>query len=171
MVEAVLLAGTDTTRNQLAGALALFAAHPEQWRLLGDHPELAPQAVEECMRYIGAIDGTARIAAEDVEYRDVLFPAGTLLFPSLLGANFDDRVWDEADEFDITRPRPVPQMTFGSGVHFCLGSFLARAELQEALVVMSGRLHDLAVDGEITWKPTTVGIWGPARLPLRFVAA
>ena len=59
-------------------------------------------------------------------------------------------------------------MTFGSGVHFCLGANLARAELQEALPLLARRMPNLEVDGAIEWKPPTVGIWGPARLPLRF---
>ena len=76
MVEAVIVGGTDTTRNQLGCAVALFAEHPEQWRLLAEQPELAPRAVEEAMRYFGAVRGTGRFASEDIEYRGVLFPAG-----------------------------------------------------------------------------------------------
>jgi cytochrome P450 len=62
-------------------------------------------------------------------------------------------------------------MTFGSGVHFCLGASLARAELQEALAVLAQRMPDITLDGPIEWKAGTVGIWGPSRLPLRFAAA
>jgi cytochrome P450 len=62
------------------------------------------------------------------------------------------------------------QLTFGSGIHFCLGAALARAELQEALPLLARRMPDLAGDGPVQWKPSTFGIWGPARLPLRFTA-
>ena len=86
---AVLMAGTDTTRNQLACALALFAEYPDQWALLAERPELAPRAVEEAMRYLGAVRGTVRFAPEDIVFRDVLFPKGTLVFVSLAGANRD----------------------------------------------------------------------------------
>ena len=171
LAEAVLMAGTDTTRNQLACSVALFAQHPDQWALLAERPELAQRAVEESMRYLGAVRGTARIASEDIEYRGVLFPQGTLVATSLASANFDNEAWQHADVFDITQERPTPQMTFGSGVHFCLGASLARAELQEALPLLAQRMPDLAVDGAIEWKPATVGIWGPARLPLRFRAS
>ena len=75
LAEAVLMAGTDTTRNQLACSVALFSEHPDQWALLAEHPELAPRAVEESMRYLGAVRGTGRVASEDIDYRDVLFPA------------------------------------------------------------------------------------------------
>jgi cytochrome P450 len=168
---AVLMAGTDTTRNQLACALALFAEYPEQWAALSERPELAPRAVEETMRYLGAVRGTVRFAPEDVVFRDVLFPKGTLVFVSLAGANRDPATWEEADSFDITRERSSQQMTFGSGIHHCMGAALARAELQEALVLLSHRLPGLASDGPVEWKPATFGIWGPARLPLRFATS
>jgi cytochrome P450 len=78
-------------------------------------------------------------------------------------------VWPDPHRFDITRePSTSAQMTFGAGVHYCLGAALARAELQEALPLLAQRMPDLAVDGAIEWKPPTVGIWGPSRLPLRF---
>ena len=169
LAEAVLMAGTDTTRNQLACSLALFAGAPDQWRLLASQPELAPRAVEETMRFLGAVRGTARFASEDIEYRNVTFPAGTLVAASLAAANRDPDVWPGGDALDITRePSSVPQLTFGSGIHYCLGAALARAELQEALPLLARRMPDLEPDGPVEWKPPTVGIWGPARLPLRF---
>jgi cytochrome P450 len=169
MTEAVLMAGTDTTRNQLACSVALLAQHPEQWRRLATEPDLVRPAVEETMRYLGAVRGTARIASEDVEHRGVLFPAGTLVSTSLAGANFDPEAWDDPHRLDIGRPATgTPQMTFGWGVHHCLGAALARAELQEALPLLARRLPDLELDGPIEWKAPTVGIWGPSRLPLRF---
>jgi cytochrome P450 len=170
MTEAVLMAGTDTTRNQLACAVALFTDHPEQWRLLAEDPQLAPRAVEEVMRFLGAVRGTARIASEDIEYRGVLFPAGTLVATSLAAGNFDPEVWVDPRTFDITKPATVAQLTFGSGIHHCLGASLARAELQEALPILARRMPDLRTDGEIEWKPPTVGIWGPAVLSIRFGA-
>ncbi|MEM9037828.1 MAG: cytochrome P450 [Actinomycetota bacterium] len=168
LVEALILAGTDTTRNQLACAIALFARYPGQWELLRERPELAPRAVEETMRHLGAVRGTGRFAAEDVEYRDIAFPAGTLVFPSFTSANHDPGVFDEAETFDITAERGKAQLTFGSGIHFCLGASLARAELQEALTILARRMPDLELDGEIVWKPDGTGIWGPAELPIRF---
>jgi len=166
MAQAVLLAGTDTTRNQLACAIALFARHPEQWHLLRENPDLAPQAVEEVMRYLGAVRGTVRVASEDIEYRDILFPQGSLIAASFVSANNDPDKYEKANAFDITRTASSPHMTFGSGIHFCLGAALARAELQEAFVALAERLPDLRLDGEIQWKPINVGIWGPEVLPI-----
>ncbi len=168
LAEAVLMAGTDTTRNQLACSMALLASHPDQWELLRARPELAPRAVEETMRYLGAVRGTVRFASEDITYRDVTFPAGTLVSVALAAANRDPEVVDDPDTFDLTRERSNTHLTFGSGIHHCLGAALARAELAEALTVLAERMPGLSLDGPVTWKPSSFGIWGPASLPLRF---
>jgi cytochrome P450 len=169
MTEAVLMAGTDTTRNQLACSVALFTGYPDQWAALANNPDLAAPAVEETMRHLGTVRGTARVAAEDADYRDVVFPTGTLVMTSLVAANHDSAVWPDPDRFDITRePAGVPQLTFGSGIHYCLGASLARAELQEALPILARRMRNLLLDEPIQWKPPTVGIWGPSRLALAF---
>ncbi|MET0902141.1 MAG: cytochrome P450 [Acidimicrobiales bacterium] len=169
MCESVLMAGTDTTRNQLACSVALLSEHPDQWRALGEDPDLAKPAVEETMRYLGAVGGTARITSEDIEYRDVLFPTGTLVVTSLSAANVDPEVWDDPHRMDIERgPAGATHMSLGWGLHHCLGAALARAELQEALPLLARSMPDLEVDGEIEWKAANIGIWGPARLPLKF---
>lgn len=169
MVEAVIVGGTDTTRNQLGLALALFAEHPDQWSLLAERPDLAPRAVEEVMRFSGAVRGTGRLASEDIVYRDVLFPRGTLLATSMAVANRDTSVFPEPDRFDIERePVGQPQLTFGSGIHYCLGASLARAELQEALPLLAQRLPGLRVTGPVTYKSALAGIYGPTSLPIAF---
>jgi cytochrome P450 len=167
MVNAVIVGGTDTTRNQLGCAVALFADHPDQWALLAERPELAPRAVEEAMRYFGAVRGTARFASCDIEYRDVIFPTGTFMSTGMAEANRDSKVFVDPEVFDITAEAPSqPQLTFGSGIHYCLGAALARAELQEALPLLAQRMPKLAVDGEISWKPDGVGIFGPSHMPI-----
>ncbi len=169
MVEAVIVGGTDTTRNQLGCAVALFTEYPEQWAELAANPDLAQRAVEEVMRYFGAVRGTGRFASEDIEFKGVLFPAGTFIAPAMATANRDASVFEQPDVFDINRqPSGQPQLTFGSGIHYCLGAALARAELQEALPLLARRMPDLALDGEITWKPDAVGIFGPDHLPVTF---
>jgi cytochrome P450 len=171
MVNAVIVGGTDTTRNQLGCAVSLFAEHPDQWVLLAERPELAGRAVEESMRYFGAVRGTARFASCDIEYRGVVFPAGTFIELDLAGANRQSDHFAAPLRFDITSPAPEhPQLTFGSGIHYCLGAALARAELQEALPLLARRMPNLRLDGPVTWKPDGVGIFGPARMPIAFDA-
>jgi cytochrome P450 len=172
LVRAVLMAGTDTTRNQLACAMALFAQHPDQWAMLvADPVALAPKAIEECMRVMGAVRATVRIASCDVVYGDSLFPKGTVVSANLAAANRDESLFAGPDRFDITVDRPAEHMTFGSGIHRCLGAALARAELQEAIIVLAESLATVRCDGPITWKPPRFGIWGPASLPLAFTVA
>jgi len=168
LAEAVLMAGTDTTRNQLACAVALLGAHPEQWRRLVADPSLAPRAVDETMRYLGAVQGTVRVASQDITYRDVTFPRGTLLFLSLSIGNRDPEVFEIPEAVDIGRESAAPHLTFGSGIHYCLGAHLARGELQEALQLLATRMPNLELAGPVEWKPENFGIWGPARLPVRW---
>jgi cytochrome P450 len=169
LVEAIILAGTDTTRNQLACALAVFTDHPDQWAKLAESPELASRATEESFRYLGAVRGTGRFASEDIVYRDVLFPARTLVFPSFVAANHDVEMFEEPTKFDIEADRGgISHLTLGFGLHYCLGANLARAEIQEALMILARHMPNLRLDGELTWKPAGVAIWGPASLPLAF---
>lgn len=169
MVNAVIVGGTDTTRNQLGCTVGLMADHPAQWKMLADDPDIVPRAVEECLRHFGAVRGTGRFASEDIVYKDILFPKDTFVFPSTATANRDASVFDLPDTFDITKePTRNSHLTLGSGIHYCLGASLARAELQEALPILARRMPDLKVDGEIEWKPTSTAIFGAAHLPVTF---
>ena len=169
MVDAVIVGGTDTTRNQLGLALALFAEYPEQWAMLGKDPSLAQRAVEEVLRYSGAVGGTIRFASEDIEYNGVLFPKGTFMSTSMSTGNYDASVFPTPDTFDITRePVGQPHLSLGAGIHYCLGASLARAELQEAFTVLSQRMTNLELDGPVVYKPSGIGIFGPASLPVKF---
>ncbi|MBJ7490451.1 MAG: cytochrome P450, partial [Ilumatobacteraceae bacterium] len=172
MVDAVIVGGTDTTRNQLGLALALFAEYPEQWALLGKDPSLAQRAVEEVLRFSGAVGGTIRFASEDIEYNGVLFPKGTFMSTSMSTGNYDASVFPTPEKFDITRePVGQPHLSLGAGIHYCLGASLARAELQEAFTVLSQRMLNLELDGPVVYKPSGVGIFGPASLPVKFTAS
>lgn len=172
MVDAVIIGGTDTTRNQLGLALALFAEYPEQWALLGKDPTLAQRAVEEVLRFSGAVGGTIRFASEDIEYNGVLFPKGTFMSTSMSTGNYDASVFPTPETFDITRePVGQPHLSLGAGIHYCLGASLARAELQEAFTVLSQRMLNLELDGPVVYKPSGIGIFGPASLPVKFTAS
>lgn len=169
MVDAVIVGGTDTTRNQLGLALTLFAEYPEQWALLGKDPSLVQRAVEEVLRFSGAVGGTIRFASEDIEYNGVLFPKGTFMSTSMSTGNYDDSVFPTPETFDITRePVGQPHLSLGAGIHYCLGASLARAELQEAFTVLSQRMLNLELDGPVVYKPSGIGIFGPASLPVKF---
>ncbi len=159
----VLVGGVDTTQSQLAHALRLFSDHPDQWERLAAEPELAPKAVDEVLRFEPITPFTARIAMEDVVYRDITFPEGTVVLVCAFTGNRDG----EPDAFDITADRKAKPLTFGAGVHYCLGANLARAELQEALTFLAPRTQGLALDGEPEYG-TIDGIYGLDALPVRW---
>ncbi|HEX5252459.1 MAG TPA: cytochrome P450 [Mycobacterium sp.] len=168
MLCATLLgAGTDTTRNQLAAAVQVLSGHPDQWALLARHPELAPNAVHELMRYCPIIFGSMRRAAEDIELAGVRIPAGTIVGANTASANRDPSVYADPDRLDITREVQPPMLTFGGGVHYCLGSHLARLELTEALRVITRRMPNARLTGPAMW-PSMMGITGPTTVPLQF---
>ncbi len=165
----VLVGGVDTTQSQLTHAMRLFADHPDQWRLLAERPELAPQAVEEVLRFEPITPFTARIMVEDVEYRDVTFPEGTVVMICAFTGNRDGD--DDLLDFDISAERDAGRpLTFGAGVHYCLGANIARAELQEALAFLPSRMTGLALDGDPELD-TITGIYGLNRLPVRWDGA
>jgi len=166
LVSAVLVGGVDTTQAQLAHGIRLFAAHPEQWRLLVDDPGMAGAATEEVLRYEPITPLTARITREEIVYRDVVFPEGTIVLAASAAANRDRDGWEAPEEFDITpdRERAKP-LTFGAGPHFCLGANLARAELQEAFAFLAPRMPELALDGEPAYD-TPLGVYGLDSLPI-----
>jgi cytochrome P450 len=168
LVTGLVFAGQDTTRHQLGGALATFLTHPEQWARLAEEPALAARAVEEVMRVRPAVPSIWQVATEDVEYQGLRVPAGTFLSLLVASANTDPRVFGPAG-FDIGAERPA-QLTFGGGVHACLGATLARAELAEALPILAARLREPELAGDIRWRPA-LGISGPVALPIRFRAA
>ena len=147
MITVLIFGGQDTTQCQLACAAATFLAHPEQWELLAKEPGLAASATEEILRYEPAGSGSPRIATEDFRFRELEVKAGTIALPSGPAANRDPAVYPDPDRFDITRRPAEPQLTFGGGVHCCLGAALARAELQEALPILAQRLPALRADG------------------------
>ncbi len=168
----ILAGGVDTTQSQMAHAIRLLAENPDQWRSLTERPELAGAAVEEALRYEPITPFTARILTEELVYRDVVFPPDTVVMVCAFTGNRDldeDGGSDgDSDRFDITadRARARP-LTFGAGVHYCLGANLARLEMQEGLLFLSERLQNLALDGEPVFG-TVSGIYGLDELPIRF---
>ena len=122
----LLMAGTDTTRNQLAAAVQVLCDHPDQWALLAEHPELAPGAVEETHAlFADHLQHDARRRRGRRTGR-VTIPAGTLVIANTAAANRDPAVYDEPERLDITRDGPPAMLTFGGGIHYCLGAHLAQ---------------------------------------------
>jgi len=148
--------------------MAAFVANPDQWRLLAARPELAGDAAEEVVRYCpSALLGVPRIAKVDVELNGLTLPAGSCVLPVTGSANRDGSVFDRPDVLDITRPRTA-HLTFGGGIHFCLGAALARVELTEALPRLAARIRHPQPAGPGTWLPPTEAVYGPLSLPIGY---
>jgi cytochrome P450 len=159
----ILVGGVDTSQSQLAHAVRLLAEHPDQWeRLRGDPAGLALAAVDEALRYEPITPFTARITTAEVEHRGVIFPPGSIVLVSAWHAN--RRL--ERDSFDITAPPTTGRvLTFGAGIHYCIGANLARAEMQEALMLLAEHVRSITIAGAPTFG-TPSGIYGLESLPV-----
>jgi len=164
----ILVGGVDTTQNQLAQAMRLLAGAPEQWAALRSDPEgLAPLAAMEALRFEPITPFTARQLMEEVTYRDVVFPEGTVIMVCAFSGNRDEEAFAEPMDFDITADRGKSRvLTFGAGHHYCVGANLAKAELEEGLRFFAERIETLELAGKPQMQPVS-GIYGIDSLPLR----
>ena len=165
----LLIAGHETTANQIANFTYLLLSTPGQWEALRADPDLVPGAVEELLRYVqlGSGGAFARVATQDVEVGGTVVRAGEAVFVNIQSANRDESVFHDPAELDLTR-RHNPHIAFGHGVHHCLGAQLARVELQVALGSLLHRFPRLrlAVPAEeVPWK-TGLLVRGPVALPV-----
>lgn len=153
-------AGQETTASQLAKSVLVLTQHPDQWDRLVADPSLVPQAVEELLRYVGLGHAAfPRAALTDLELSGVAVQEGEAIFPLLAVANRDPVVFPDPGRFDVTRVDAVLHLSFGRGIHFCLGAPLARLELTvalTALVTMFPTLRLANPDTEPDWNPHTV---------------
>lgn len=162
-------AGMETTRNQIGLAVQTLLAHPDQWRLLGERPDLGAAAVEEVMRVNPTVTWVTREALEDVDLGGLRVPAGGIVQVLSHAAGTDPAAMADPS-FDIEaqarRERP-PHAGFGAGVHHCLGHFVARTDMAVALPLLARRLPGARPDGPGTWLPVS-GNTGALRFPIRF---
>jgi cytochrome P450 len=166
----VLVGGVDTTQSQLAHAIRLLAQRPEQWAALREDPDgLAPRAAEEALRYEPITPLTARMTIEPMEVNGVTFPQGSVVAICAFTANRDAGSYEAPGEFDIRVPRETRRMlTFGAGIHYCVGANLARAELTEGLAFLARRAERIELAGEPVLQSVS-GIYGVDELPVRII--
>ena len=181
----LIFGGFDTTRNQLGLAMQAFLDHPGQWRLLAERPELGPAAVEEVMRIRPTTTWVTREATADFTFDGLAIRAGTTLHlfcesagtdpgdagpgdagPGNAGSG-DAGPGDAVAGFDITAGERRPHFGFGGGIHYCLGHYVARTDMCEALTVLARRLREPRPAGQAAWLPDS-GNTGPVRLPIAF---
>ncbi|APE42395.1 cytochrome [Sulfitobacter alexandrii] len=163
----VLFAGHETTTNLIGNATLLLLRHPEQLDRLRADPELVDPMIEEVLRFDGPTNALVRVVARDHDLHGRTLREGERVFVMVNSANRDPRMFDDADRFDITRDQNR-HLTFGQGIHLCLGAKLAREEGRIAVRKLFERFPDL------TLNPAEPPEWldamvprGTRRLPVR----
>lgn len=162
-------AGQETTTHLISGGLFALLSNEDQLRRLRNDPGLLPTCVEECLRYVSPVQMTKpRFATRDLTWQGRQFRRGDMFAAYLAAANCDPTKFERPHEFDIAR-HPNPHLSFGTGVHFCLGFQLARAEAAVAFERLLRRFPDLQIErgARIHWHKR-LGIRALAALPVRF---
>jgi cytochrome P450 len=169
LVRSFLSAGIDTTVYGLGNALWCFATNPEQWTILRDNPQLVRGAFEEVLRFEAPVQTFFRTTTRDVDVGGVRLGEGEKVLLFLAAANRDPRRWDNADRFDVRR-RATGHMTFGTGIHGCVGQAVARLESEAIFGALAKRVAALELTGEPTRRLNNT-LRGLDTLPLRIKAA
>jgi cytochrome P450 len=165
MVVQLIFAGHETTQNLLGNGLYRLLEHPDQLALLRSEPQRVPGAVEEMLRYDPPILFTSRIAVESTTIAGVEVDADQLVMLNLTAANHDPARFEHPSRFDVTR-RDVRHLSFGHGIHFCIGANLARLEAEVAFTTLLARYRDIEEVGTSDWTGYTP-LRGRQRLDVR----
>jgi len=169
LVRSFLSAGIDTTVFGLGNALYCFAKYPEQWAILRDNPSLIRIAFEEVLRFEAPVQTFFRTTTREIEVGGVRLGEGEKVLLFLAAANRDPRRWERADQFDVRR-RATGHMTFGTGIHGCVGQAIARLESEALFGALAKRGVSLEMTGEPTRRLNNT-LRGLETLPLRVIAA
>ena len=162
----LLVAGFETTIGLIGNGVRQLILHPDELRKLQENPALAPNAVEECLRFDGPIGATRRVLHEDAELSGYVIPKDTELLLCLAAAHRDPRVVPDPERFDVAREHSS-NLAFGGGLHFCLGAHLARLEAQIAIGTLVRRFRTLELEqSRPIWGESLFRIQGS--LPVRF---
>lgn len=151
----LIIAGNETTRTVTSQGMRLLMEHPEQYQMLVDNPELLEDAIEEFLRFNPAVIAFRRTAMEDLELGGQQIKKGDALRLYYGSASADESVFSDPESFDITRSQREDvrneHRAFGVGQHFCLGSHLARLELEVIFSEILRHIRNPRLDGEINW--------------------
>lgn len=162
----LFVAGYDTSKNALTLLMNVLIDRPDLYRRCAEDQTLCRKVTEENFRYL-TTSTIPRIVTKDIAYRDVAIPAGTLLFFPVSISGRDPAI-ENADAFDTERDQAKKRhITFGMGVHICLGQFIARAQIEEGLHQIAQRIRNPRRVGTSQWRPF-YGVWGLKGLPIAF---
>ena len=150
----------------MAGGMLALIENPSQLQLLKEHPELVNSAVDEMIRWVTPVKHFMRTAAEDAEVGNTVIRKGESVLLSYPSANRDERVFENPNMFDITRS-PNKHLSFGFGIHYCLGAMLARMELKAFFAELVPRLNSIELNGDPAFMKT-IFVGGLKRLPVSY---
>jgi cytochrome P450 len=166
-VTMLYVAGHETTVNLISGGTLALLRNPGQLRLLRDKPELEQNAIEELLRYDAPVHNSRRITLEPYEVGGHEIPPGSFILANLAGANRDESYFGpDAEELRLDRENARRHVSFGGGMHLCLGAALARIEGRVAIGGLVRRFPGLELAGEVEWNGL-LSLRGAARLPIR----
>jgi len=166
LVRLLLIAGFETTVNAIGSGMRWLLNDRDQWELLVKEPERAPAVAEEVLRFEPPVQQAVRVALTETEVAGFPIRKNQWIIPVLAAANRDPEVYPEPNRFDITRESPAEHLAFSGGIHYCLGSPLARMELAMALRALAERFPDLRPAGPVEMRPGTT-LRGPLRVPVK----
>jgi 4-methoxybenzoate monooxygenase (O-demethylating) len=169
LVRSFLSAGIDTTVYGLGNALYCLARYPEQWTILRNNPNLIRGAFEEVLRFEAPVQTFFRTTTRPVDVGGVHLGDGEKVLMFLAAANRDPRRWERPDTFAVSR-RAAGHMTFGTGIHGCVGQAVARLETEAILTALASRVVSFELTGEPQWRLNNT-LRGFDTLPLRVVTA
>lgn len=151
MANLLFAAGFETTTNLIGNGMAALFEHPDQMRLLRDRPDDCLEMADEFLRYDGTAQLSTRFVKDDIVFGDRAIPAGETVFALIGAANHDPTRFPDPDRLDLTR-RQIRPLSFGGGVHFCLGAALARMEIELFFTRLFERFGTIELDGDIVFR-------------------
>lgn len=165
-LSAVVIGGFATTADALSNGLYWLLREPEHWRAIVENPALIPKAVDELLRFEGSTVSIYRRTAAPATLSGVEIPAGSMVLLLISSANHDERQFPDPEQIDLTRENAVRNLTFGYGIHHCVGAPLTRLEIATALDVLRERLPGLHLPNPEQVGFRLASVRGPLSLPL-----
>ena len=165
-VNLLFIAGHETTVNLIGTGIYELLRHPEQAAIWRGDPELDATAVDEMLRFVSPVQFSRRITLDDIDFQGTTIPKGMFVLAGLASSNHDPKKWGHtAEELDVRRDGAGQHLSFGSGVHYCLGASLAKLEAAIAIGTFLRRFPDAAVSGDVEWNGR-INLRGLEHLPV-----
>lgn len=166
LVGSFLAGGIETVSFSLSNMLEYLCGNPDVYSALREDRSLAANSVMELMRIVSSVRGSVRVATEDIEYKEIIFPKGCFMFLSIAAANLNESIFPDPHSFRFDR-KHNQDSTFGNGIHYCLGANLAKVEMREAILAVLAKYESIELFAKPEYRPSNAGVWGATYLPIK----